>query len=259
MKLWILGLASALLVLLNLEARASVLLDWGSVPESQKHLELIGPPGPNATYSTGTDFSKVDVTVAGSNLASVGLHDPNIDPKSVPFPVPVLSGVTNFKPAGTGTPTVTFTIDFFGYKQGVKDVSFTLFNIDDDKTGQGLFRDIVTFKTAGLAFSGVGKDVAVSGNTLTGNGDTGHSPTDFPAGDVTVHSGNLPLHQIVFNWTQSRAGEGRYLDELAIGDISFVPVTPVPEVGQLVIGLVACLLGALWLHENRRKRAHSIP
>jgi len=255
MKLWICGLASALLVLSNPEAKASVLIDWGSVPESQKHLEPItSPPGPNGTYTTGSDFSNVLVTVAGSGFVQSGLHDPKIDPKGSPFPVPVLSTTADFK-TSSNSPTVTFTIDFFGFKQGVKDVSFTLFNIDADKNGPHLVQDVVTFQTAaGLTLTG-GADNVVSGNTVTGIGDSGPESTDSPQGDVNVKFGNLPLHQIVFNWTRLAAGPGENLDEIAIGNISF---TPVPEVGQLAIGLVACLLGALWLRKNRRKRANSL-
>lgn len=249
MKLWILGLASALLVLSNPEARASmVTLDWGTVPQGQ--LQTI-TSGPNGVYTTGSDFSGVDITVAGSNFAPAGLHKPKVEDH--PYPVPVLSTVANFKPSGSGTPTVTFTIDFFGFKQGVKDVSFTLFNVDADKKGHNLVQDVVTFQTAALTLTG-GKDNVVSGNTVTGTGGSGPESTDGSGGDVTVHSGNLPLHQIVFTFTQL-ANPEKFLDQIAIGNITF---TPVPEVGQLGIGLVACVLGALWLHKNRRKRPHSI-
>jgi hypothetical protein len=254
MKLLILSLASALLVLSNPEANASVLLDWASVPEPDRMLEpTVKPPGPNGTYTTGADFSNVLVKVAGSNFAPAGLHNPKIDEQGHPYSVPVLSSAANFKASGTGTPTVTFTIDFFGFKQGVRDVSFELFNVDAVKRGNTLVPDVVTFQTAGLSLTS-GKDNVVSGNTVTGTGISGSESTDEPGGDVAVHSGNLPLHQIVFTWTQL-ANPEEFLDEIAIGNISF---TPVPEVGQLVIGFVACLLGAFWLHKNRRKRAHSI-
>ena len=256
MKSWILGLA-ALLLLFNLQAKASVLIDWGSVPESQKHLEpTTSPPvGPNGTYTTGADFSNVLVSVAGSGFVPSGLHDPKVDVTGHPFSVPVLSTTADFKASPSGPGTVTFTIDFFGFKQGVKDVSFTLFNIDADNHGSNSVADVVTFKTAGLTLTG-GANNHVSGNTVTGTGESGPESIDSPQGNVTVRSGNLPLHQIVFNWTRPSSGPGENLDEIAIGNISF---TPVPEVGQLAIGLVACLLGAIWLHKNRRKRAHSIP
>jgi hypothetical protein len=249
MKLWILGLASALLVLSDPQAKASVVLDWGAVKQGPIQ-EITG--GPNGFYTTGSDFSGARVTVQGSNFEPAGLHNPKVEHE--PYPVPVLSSVANFKPSGSGTPTVTFTIDFFGFKQGVKDVSFTLFNVDADKKGHNLVQDVVTFQTAALTLTG-GKDNVVSGNTVTGTGDSGPESTDGSGGDVTVHSGNLPLHQIMFTFTQL-ANPEKFLDQIAIGNITF---TPVPEVGQLGIGLVACLLGALWLHKNRRKRPHSIP
>jgi hypothetical protein len=256
MKLLILA-SSAALTLFQPQAKASVLLDWSTVSEPNRMLEpTVQPPGPNGTYTTGSDFSNALVTVSGSNFAPAGLHNPKIDPQGHPFSVPVLSTAANFKSSG-GTPTVTFTLDFFGFKQGVKNVSFELFDIDAVNRGGTLVRDVVTFQTAGLSLT-AGKDNTVSGETVTGTGISGPESTDEPGGDVAVHSGNLPLHQIMFNWTQSGGGGpgSEFLDEIAIGNITF---TPVPEVGQLVIGLVACLLGALWLHKNRRKRAHSIP
>jgi hypothetical protein len=254
-KLWLLGLVSALLLLFNLEAKASVLIDWGSVPESQKQLEPItSPPGPNGTYTTGSDFAGVLVKVAGSGFVESGLHNPKVDVTGPPFPVPVLSTTADFK-TSSNSPTVTFTIDFFGFKQGVKDVNFTLFNIDADNNGPHRVADVVTFQTAaGLTLTG-GADNVVSGNTVTGIGESGPESIDSPQGDVNVKFGNLPLHEIMFNWTRPAAGPGENLDEIAIGNITF---TPVPEVGQLAIGLVACLLGALWLRKNCRKRANSL-
>jgi hypothetical protein len=258
MKLWILGLTSALLVLSNPEARASmVTLDWSTVPVPQRHLEpTITPPGPNGVYTTGSDFSGVLVKVAGSNFAPAGLHNPKIDEQGHPFSMPVLSTAANFKSSG-GIPTVTFTLDFFGFKQGVKNVSFELFDVDAVKRGGSLVQDVVTFQTAGLGLIG-SKDNVVNGETVTGTGRTGPESTDEPGGDVAVHSlGNLPLHQIVFNWRELGGGGpgSESLDEIAIGNIRF---TPVPEYGQLVIGFVACLLGAFWLVKSRRKKAHSI-
>jgi hypothetical protein len=256
MKLWICGLASALLVLSNPGAKASVLLDWASVPESNRMLEPT-VPGPNGTYTTGTDFSNALVTVSGSGFAPAGLHNPKIDPQGHPFSAPVLSAAANFKASGTASPTVTFTLDFFGFKQGVKDVSFELFDVDAVKRGGSLVQDIVTFQTAGIGLVGH-QDNVVNGETVTGIGRTGPQSTDEPGGDVDVHSAaGLPLKQIVFNWRELGGGGpgSESLDEIAIGNISF---TPVPEVGQLAIGLVACLLGALWLRKNYKQRANSL-
>lgn len=254
MKLWILGLASALSVLSNPEARAS-LIDWAKVPGPLQTIRS----GPDGSYTTGSDFVGVKVNVTGSDFAGVGLHRPFV--YKGPFPADVLSTVVNFKAAGSGTPTVEFTIDFFGFKQGVRNVSFDLFNIDQDNQNfdphnPAILRDTVTFRTAGLTLTG-SRDNVVVGNTVMGLHDSDSGKADIPQGDVSVKSGNLPLHQIVFDYTQTPNGFSQ-LDEMAIGNLSFTPV-PVPEVGQLAVGLVACLLGALWLHKNRRKRAHAVP
>jgi hypothetical protein len=258
MKSWILGLA-ALLLLFNLEAKASVLIDWGSVPESNKELTpTVQPPGPNGTYTTGSDFTNVGVMVAGSGFTGSGLHDPKIDPKGSPFPVPVLSTVADFKSSPAGPGTVTFTLDFSAFKQGVKDVNFTLFDVDATPSASHKMADVVTFNAAAgdLTLTGSADNKVGPFNTVTGTGRSSNNATDFPTGDVNVQFGSLPLKQIVFTWTRPDIGPGENRDEIAIGNITF---TPVPEVGQLAIGLVACLLGALWLHKNRRKRAPSIP
>jgi hypothetical protein len=249
-KLWILGLASAVLVLCNVEARASV--DWSTAPQGTLQKQA-------GVYTTGTDFSGVDITVAPSPGATpfrfgpAGLQTPAITNTlfSGGTTGSSLSTVALFKPTGAGT--VTFTIDFFGIKQGVKDVNFTLFDVDAFKHGSVNVQDVVTFKTAGLTLTG-SADNMVSGNTVTGLTDSDNTGGGTGAGNVTVKSGNMPLHQIVFTFGTLAAGIDA-LSGFSIGNITF---TPVPEVGQLAIGLVACLIGGLWLYKNRRDRASSI-
>jgi hypothetical protein len=249
-KLWILGLASALLVLSNVGARASVLLDWNTA--TQGTLQKQG-----GVYTTGTDFSGVDVTVAGSNGATPthwsGLQTPAVGKTifSGGQTGSDLSTVALFKPTGLGS--VTFTIDFFGYKQGIKDVSFDLFDVDANKHGAVNVEEVVSFKTAGLTLTGSADNV-VSGNTVTGIKSSNNTGPGSSDANVSVKSGSMPLHQIVFTFstlaTNIAANEG-----IGIGNISF---TPVPEVGQLAIGLAACLIGGIWLWRNRRERGPSI-
>jgi hypothetical protein len=252
--LLIAGIALSLLSA-SYQTKASVLLDWASVAPADRMLQPTVPhPGVNGTYTTGADFKGIDVRVAGSDFAKQGsgLHDPKIDPKGHPYPAPVLSSVAEFRPQITGTnATVEFTIDFFGFKQGVKDVAFTLFNVDDDHSATKKVQDVVTFKTAGLSLTG-SQDNVVSGNTVTGIGSHGPASTGGPQSEVFVKSsGGLPLHQIVFDWQEKiLPGNKDFFEEIAVGNVIF---TPVPEVGQLGVGLVACLLGGLWLAYNRRK------
>lgn len=254
-KLWILGLASAVIVLSSAGARASVTLNWDAVPQGTLQKQ-------NAVYTTGPDFTAVDITIAGSNGAvpfrfgPAGLQTPAVTNTLFGGGNPSdssLSTVANFLPSGSGAPTVTFTIDFFGFKQGVKDVSFQLFNVSAVKHGSVLAQDVVTFNTAGLSLTG-SKDNVVTGNTVTGTGQTIPGASNGAFSNVTVKSGSMPLHEIVFTFTQLPA-DMPFLSGIGLGDISF---TPVPEVGQLAIGLVACMLGGLWLLKGRRERAGSI-
>ena len=254
-KLWILGLASALLVLSNAGARASVLLDWNTAPQGT----FQRLPGVD-TYTTGADFSGVDITVAGNSATAnpfpfgpADLQTPAITNTLLSGGTPgsSLSTVALFKP--TGANSVTFTINFFGFKQGVKDVNFTLFDVDANKHGSVNVAEVVSFQTAGLTLTGSADNV-VSGNTVTGISTANQGGPGAAGGNVTVKSGNMPLQQIMFTFSTLPAGiDG--LAGLGIGNISF---TPVPEVGQLAIGLIACLIGGLWLYKSRRGRASSI-
>jgi hypothetical protein len=257
-KLWILGFASALLVLSNVEARASVTLDWNTVPQGTLQKQ-------NGVYTTG-DFSGVNISVAGTNSAvpfsfgPAGLQTPAVTNTifSGGTSSSSLSTVALFnKPGGTESPTLTFTINFFGYQQGVKDVNFTLFDVDaNEKPGSTLAQDVVTFQTPGLSelkLTGSADNV-VSGNKVTGIAPSNNLGAGSADGNVTVKSGGLPLHQIVFTMTTLPANFAA-LEGISIGNISF---TPVPEVGQLVIGLAACLIGAIWLRKYRKVRAGSI-
>jgi hypothetical protein len=254
-KLWILGLASALLVLSSAGARASVIVDnWSTAPQGTLQ-RLSGLD----TYTTGTDFSNLLVTVAGNQtnanpfpFGPDGLQTPAITNTlfSGGTTGSSLSTVALFKPTGT---SLTFTMNFFGFKQGVKDVSFTLFDVDANKHGSVNVPEVVSFQTAGLTLTG-SADNMVSGNKVTGISASNNTGAGSGNANVTVKSGNMPLHEIVFTFSTLPAG----IDALAgfsIGNISF---TPVPEVGQLAIGLIACLIGGLWLRKNRRQRASSI-
>jgi hypothetical protein len=250
-KLWILGLASTLLVLSNVEARASVTLDWNTAPQGTLQKQA-------GVYTI--DFSGVDITVAGSpeaipfRFGPAGLQTPAVTNTlfSGGSTGSSLSTVALFRPT-TGAGSVTFTINFMGFKQGVKDVNFTLFDVDAFKHGSVNVQDVVTFKTAGLTLTG-SADNTVSGNTVTGLTDSDNTGGGTGSGNVTVKSGSMPLQQIVFTFS-TLPTDIAALAGISIGNISF---TPVPEVGQLAIGLVACLIGGLWLWKNRRDRASSI-
>lgn len=253
-KLRILGLASALLVLSSAGARASVIDDWNTAPQGTLQ-KLAGVD----TYTTGPDFLTSKLTVAGNSAANpfrfgpAGLQTPGITKTifSGGTTGSNLSTVVLFKP--TGSSSIVYTISFFGFKQGVKDVNFTLFDVDANRHGSVNVEEVVTFLTAGLTLTG-SKDNVVSGNTVTGISTAPNTGPGSADGNVTVKSGNMPLHQIVFTFGTLPAG----IDALAGIGISNISFTPVPEVGQLAIGLIACLIGGLWLRKNHRQRASSI-
>ncbi|MBV9490381.1 MAG: hypothetical protein JO069_11765 [Verrucomicrobia bacterium] len=130
-------------------------------------------------------------------------------------------------------------------------VDLTLFDVD--AADRASFIDQVTFRTAGLTLTG-SPDNVVSGNTVTGIARSPNLGAGSGAGNVTVRSGGLPLTEIVFDYT-SPGSLVSVLHGIGLGPISF---TPVPEVHQLAIGLLACAIGAFWLRRTARRKPVSV-
>ena len=257
-KLWIICLGVGF-GLACFTAQASVTLDWNSQTQG-----TLGHPN-QTTYTgsfTASDGGAVDANVqlignvSAFRFGSSGVQTPavtnTIFDGGLPSGNSNLAMVANFdKPGASTTPgTVQITLDFAGYSRGVRDVSFDLYDVD--ATDHVHFADQITFLTPGATLT-PSVDNSVSGSTVTG---TAPSPNRGPGsgnGNVLVAYGALPLHQIVFDFTSPTPIE--VLHGFAIGDISF---TPVPEASQLVIGLTACALGALWLRKSGVRRVVGI-
>ncbi len=247
-KLWILGLAAGF-GLTGLTAQASVVtLDWNNV--TQGTLSKSGSAYTDVINLNGGQVKVTETFTGGANATRFGTS--NIQTPAVTntvFQGGLAPGSSNLSTVSTFTSTgslVTFTIDFLGgFKQGVSNVNFSLFDVDSNDATK--FVDQVTFKTGGLTLVG-SKDNVVTGNTVTGVKAASNFGAGSADGNVKVSSGNLPLKEIVF--TYGSTGPNPSLHGLGLGNISF---TPVPEVGQLAIGLAACALGVLALRNKRSK------
>lgn len=242
--------------LASLTAQASVTLNWNN--QTQGSLSQSNQTTYTGSF-TASDGGIVDATVqssgnaTASRLGSKGVQTPAVTNAIFDGGLPSgnsnLAIVANFNKAGvSATPgTVEITVDFAGYAHGVKNVNFSLFDVDAFDHAD--FADQITFLTPGVTLT-PGADNTVTGSTVTGVSPSPNRGPDSGAGNVLVDYGTLPLHQIVFDFTSPTPNEA--LHGFAIGDISF---TPAPEVSQLVLGLAACALGAFWLRKSGLGRA----
>jgi hypothetical protein len=250
-KLWLTGAAAAL-GMSGLAANASVVtLDWNKVTQG-----TLPKQGSTFTEAVNVGGGEVKVSIVPSGpvspnrFGSPGMQTPavtnTIFQGGLSSNFSNLSTVADFKPAQGGDPTLTFTIDFLGFKQGISKVNFSLFDIDSNPRR---FVDEITFRTPGVSLTG-SVDNVVSGNTVRGVAQSNNLGAGSGDANVGVKYGSLPSNQIVFTYSSPTPNE--VLHGFALGNISF---TPVPEANQLAIGLTACLLGAVWLRRTGRRKA----
>lgn len=131
----------------------------------------------------------------------------------------------------------------FNYTAGVKNVSFTLWDVD---ASDPQFIDIIsgiTAQTVGGATIGATSVTTSASNGKTGSGTgivvTGSSvaPDGGSNGNVTVTFNSVePITSVSFTWSNGGSGLGQ--QAIALHDITY---TPVPEVGTSFAALGACL------------------
>ncbi|MBV9488782.1 MAG: hypothetical protein JO069_03540 [Verrucomicrobia bacterium] len=252
-KLWIIGMAIGL-GLTGFTAQASVVtLNWNTVPQGP-----LTKSGSSYTDVVKLDGGEVEVTVAPSGPVALSkFGTPAVQTPAVtdaifqggqPAGSSNLSSVAHFlPPKGKENPTITYTIDFLGFK-GVSDVRFDLFDVDS--TDRAKFVDQITFQTAGVSLTAGKDNVVTGGNTVTGRAASPNLGPGSDAGNVGVSYGSLPSDKIVFTYTNPLGNAS--VNGFGIGNVSF---TPVPEVNQLAIGLAACALAVVWLRQRNRRTA----
>ena len=160
--------------------------------------------------------------------------------------------------------TITITIDFSNYAQGVEGISFALFDIDR-APGSALYIDqIRSIYGIGLdgtthiapTITGVGSTVLLGGTgltqTLTGNSAAADTGAGSNAGNATISFAS-PIRSFTFVWgvPNSNANNPTPMD-LAIGNINF---SPVPEVNPAAAAAVLCAASLLVQWRRSRRRA----
>ena len=240
-------------------AQASVLtLDWNSLKQG-----TLTKNGSTYTDLVKLGEGEVKVTVAPSGpvqfrkFGTANLQTPAVT--NTIFQGGQVAGTSNlstvakFRPSqGSPDPSVTFTIDFLGYKNGVSNVNFDLFDVD--RSDNARFIDEVTFQTAGVSLAPGSANALVGNNTVAGTTSSSNLGPASGAGNVGVTYDRVPSRKIVFSYRNIDLGGKDSLQGFGIGNISFAPV---PEAGQLVIGLASCALAAFWLRKRTRRKAVS--
>ena len=143
---------------------------------------------------------------------------------------------------------IQITINFLAssYANGVKNVSFSIFDVDKSA---GQFIDIINniqATTVSGATIGASTIAPVSGATYSVSGSgtgqvvTGTSANTNSAGQgtVNINFGSTAVNQVSFRWSNSDPGLGR--QGIGLYNISYDPVVT-PEANQAVLSIGLCL------------------
>lgn len=143
----------------------------------------------------------------------------------------------------------------FNYPAGVRNVSFSLWDIDNTP-GQWIDQiSNITAQTTSGTTIGPTSVVGSTANVVTGSG-TGYVITGTASGNnaatdgnATITFGSGAITSITFTWKNTDAALGQQF--IALHDLTY---TPVPEVGTGMTALGVCG-GVIGLHFYRRRRA----
>lgn len=241
-----------LLLIMALKALAmtssAVVLDWGNLPVAWANGDTtgsfdvdatnagnditVGVVSNGVTFATGYPQNAVSATIAGGDASYLRLNT-----------------ATMVNSSNSVTVTITFS-----YALGVKNVTFSLLDIDavaDTESGTGYIDRISAISATPL--SGAPNSVALTATntsstvtTLTGSGTLGMEVQgNTTAGNISTHNGDVtfssdgtPITSITFTW--NNPGPDYFNGQIiALGNISFT-AAPVPEIGSSFGALATC-------------------
>lgn len=153
---------------------------------------------------------------------------------------------------------ITMTVNFSPlYTLGVKNVSFSLFDIDletnKDRISSiyGIALDgskVAPTITFGSAISRTGSGL---GQALTGTDPSPDTGAGSGAGTATISFGSTPIKGFTFTWTNSNGAP--FYQEIAMGDIFF---DVVPETNAAAVATLICILAATIRRRSLRNSDH---
>ena len=253
-----------LLLLVGLTGGAhAVVFDW----DASYGTWTAGAPGTggsrtqnynNDNSHTGNDVS---ITVANANGNNSGFSwnngYPKVDNSSTTGGLTPAQKALQFQVTDNNASGIVVTIDFSSYTGGVRNVSFTLWDIDKDA---GSFIDqISNIKATTTTGATIGATLVTgsTANSVTGSGlsyvinGTSTSTDSTGGGNATITFNATNITSISFTWKNADAGQGQQF--IALHDISY---TALPEVGSSAVALGLCggVAGYGLLGRNRRRR-----
>lgn len=210
----------------------------------------LGTPGNDVTIAVGGQAG------AFTNDSNTGIITPNIGTAITGGLSPVESSFEIAANLHTNS-KVTFTVSFNpSYTLGVKDVSFTIFDIDTTTNNdqiKGIYGLALDGSKVAATITNVGTNVTLSGvglsQLLVGNGSTPNSGAGSDLSNATISFG-APITSFVFTFANN-AGAPRYQD-IAMSDIFF---TPIPEINPAFPVAVICVAATLF----SRRRSRQLP
>ena len=155
--------------------------------------------------------------------------------------------------------SISLTINFAPhYTQGVENVSFTIFGIDQAAGGSNTYIDEIRSITGALVdgttgvtptITNVGSAVSFSGSALTGNANVPATGAGSGAGNATISFNTAGLRSITLVFgAGGNAAFNPEFQQISFSDITF---SPVPEINPALSAICSCLAAAGLIFRHR--------
>lgn len=240
----------------------AVTLDWdatawtpGSLTNSYDVDSSV--PGNDLTITFGGTTAEL------ANDSVNNLPTPNINANLEGGLSPVQNSLNIAIDLGKKDRFVTVTITFSAsYTQGVENVSFTLFGIDQATGGSNIYIDEISSIT-GLSIDGVtqiaptitgiGSAVTLSGTglnqVLTGTANVPDTGAGSGAGNATISFNATGIRSITFTFgAGGNSAVNPIFQDISLHDLTF---SPVPEVNPTVAAACICLFALVAMKRRR--------
>lgn len=268
-------------VRISLPVAASLIAALGTLLSFPSAVQAITVDWDGRTWAPGTltNSYNVDPSVAGNDvtLAVTGstgelvndsvnnLATPNINSNLEGGLSPVQKSLNVAIDLGKKDRFVTITITFSAaYTQGVENVSFSIFGIDQEAGGSNLYIDEITSISATAidgttqiapTITGVGSGVSHTGTglsqVLTGIANVPGTGAGSGAGNATISFNTTGIRSITFTFgAGGNSAVNPDFQDISIHDITY---SPVPEINPALAAVCACLLALTALRALHRK------
>lgn len=276
-KVSILGPVVLLAFLLSPAVTHAALLDWDTqtlAPGQKSEKKQVVPANNGGivseTYKTDSTNAGKDVIVNIQNNNSSATWQSNAPAVSSATSNPLGAGYSGVygEDGGTGqkslflclsgnTTGITVTINFSLYSQGVKDVSFSLFDIDSRSIPDQIVNiwgttlsggTIAATSITGAACNQVNAEGTV-GASITG---TSSATENTSLGNALISFGTNTVTSVQFTYKNTDVVQNSW-NGIGLGDVSYDDANTSPEVGTSLAAVAACGL-AFGFQRYRKNR-----